>query len=183
VGEPRRKEMQAQAQKYWDTLSYEARLKEVIRSRNAKQVAWGGKFDKLTAEQIATQNEVPSGIRQEFELKACHQDCSDCHLEKDFQKSSDNNNLSAFSSVNENNDEEKKEDIVKKLVESKKQGIDKKEIERLRSELQKLNQQKEGITPAKNNNNELILGIVIIFSVFVLISGVILVSKNNKKKK
>jgi len=32
------KEVHAQAQKYWDTLSYENRIKEVIRSRNAKQV-------------------------------------------------------------------------------------------------------------------------------------------------
>ncbi|CAJ0851486.1 778_t:CDS:2 [Entrophospora sp. SA101] len=176
VGKPRLKEIRAQAQKYWEGLSYDERLREVIRSKDAKQVAWGGKFENLTAEQIATQNEVPSGIRKEFELKACHHDCSDCHLDKDFQKSSDNNNLSAFSSVSENNNEAKREEIAKKLVEAKTQGIDKKEIERLRSELQKLNQQKEGITPAKNNN-ELILGIVIIFSVFVLISGVILISQ------
>jgi len=30
--------MQVQAQKYWDALPYETRIKEVIRSRNARQV-------------------------------------------------------------------------------------------------------------------------------------------------
>jgi len=114
VGKPRRKEMQAQAQKYWDTLPYETRIKEVIRSRNARQVGgWGGKFENLTAEQIAVQNEAPRGIVQEFELRGCHQDCSDCHLEKDFKNSSNNNNLSCSSRGNNSyndNSEEKEHD-------------------------------------------------------------------------
>jgi len=106
--------MQAQAQKYWDTLPYETRIKEVIRSRNARQVGgWGGKFENLTAEQIAVQNEAPRGIVQEFELRGCHQDCSDCHLEKDFKNSNSNNNLSCSSHGNNSyndNSEEKEHD-------------------------------------------------------------------------
>ncbi|CAI2197491.1 5985_t:CDS:1, partial [Funneliformis geosporum] len=101
VGKPHRKEVRAQAQKYWEALSYEDRLKEVIRSRNAKQVGWGGKFQDLTAEQIAAQNEVPSGIRQEFELKDCHRDCQDCRLDRDFHNSTGNAiNLSTNENVN-----------------------------------------------------------------------------------
>ena len=114
VGKPRQKEMQVQAQKYWDALPYETRIKEVIRSRNARQVGgWGGKFENLTAEQIAVQNEAPRGIVQEFELRGCHQDCSDCHLEKDFKNSSSNNNLSCSSRGNNSyndNSEEKEHD-------------------------------------------------------------------------
>jgi hypothetical protein len=125
---------------------------------------------------------VPSGIRQEFELKACHQDCSDCHLDKDFQKSSDNNNLTAFSSVNENNDEAKKEEIVKKLVEAKRQGIDKKEIEMLQSKLRRLsnNQQREEIKPEKNHS--VLIWSVVIFSTSALVLGVILISKRKNKQ-
>jgi hypothetical protein len=47
----------------------------------------------------------------------------------------------------------KKEKLVKELIEAKRQGKPQEEIERLQSELQKLNnQQKEGVKPAKNNN-------------------------------
>src|SRR5581483_3548928 len=42
----------------------------------------------------------PRGIVQEFELKDCHRDCQNCHLEKDFKNSSSNNNLSCSSHGN-----------------------------------------------------------------------------------
>jgi len=38
---------------------------------------------------------VPNRIRREFELKDCHRDCADCHLDKDFKNSGGDNNLSS----------------------------------------------------------------------------------------
>jgi hypothetical protein len=55
---------------------------------------------------------VPSGIRQEFELKNAHHDCQDCHLDKDFNNSTGNdNNLSCSSHGNNshNDNSERKE--------------------------------------------------------------------------
>ena len=82
------------------------------------------------------------------------------------------------------NNSSKTEKLEKELIETKRQGKSQEEIESLQSELQKLNNQqpKEEVKPAKNNNG-LILGAVIIFSVSILFLGVILISKNNKKKK
>jgi hypothetical protein len=169
VGEPHLKEVRTQAQKYWDALSYETRLKEVIRSRNAKQVAWGGKFQDLTAEQIAAQNEVPSGIVQEFELKDCHHDCQDCHLEQDFKNSSRDDNLSCSS--DENNPENEIAEKKNQLQKLKKHGENLAEIAKLEQEIKELikNQPK---TSSTNENSTKSKNDIIIYT----ISGLLLVA-------
>jgi hypothetical protein len=162
VGEPRLKEVRAQAQKYWDTLPYETRLKEVIRSRNARQVGgWGGKFEDLTAEQIAVQDEVPRGIVQEFELKDCHRDCQNCHLEKDFKNSSSNDNLSCSShGNNSHNDNSEGKGRNDQSQENLKQG----------------NKNKLG-----NDHSGLIIGGIVIASFISLATVLAVRNKKNKK--
>ena len=53
---------------------------------------------------------MPSGIRQEFELKDCHRDCQDCYLDRDFQSSGRNNDLSCspLSEDSQNDSSDKK---------------------------------------------------------------------------
>jgi hypothetical protein len=131
---------------------------------------------------------VPSGIRQEFELKACHQDCSDCYLDKDFKNSSENNDLSFFlarSNSGNDNGIDEVERLTRELIEAKKQEKSQAEIKQLESNLQKLNiqQQKKETKPTKNN--DLLISGAIIFSAFALVLGLILIliGRNNKRKK
>jgi hypothetical protein len=130
---------------------------------------------------------VPSGIRQEFELKACHHDCPDCHLDKDFKNSSENNDLSFFlvrSNSGNDNGIDEVERLTRELIEAKKQGKSQAEIKQLESNLQKLNIQQQKKTKPTKNNDLLISG-AIIFSTFALVLGLILIliGRNNKRKK
>ena len=118
---------------------------------------------------------MPQGIVYEFELKDCHHDCQNCHLEQDFKNSGGNNN---FGLVSANSNKEK---LEKKLVEAKSQG-NKKEIERIQSELEKLSnhQQREETRPEKNNS--VLIWSVGIFSASALVLGVILIIKRKNKR-
>ncbi|CAG8645623.1 25447_t:CDS:10, partial [Gigaspora margarita] len=129
------------------TLTKEQKLAEVIRTGGVRMAEFYGK--NLTADQLADQKEAPRSIYEDFVHNQKCGTCGEepCHLEKK-SKSNSGHSLSVSSSDNET----KKEELEKKLVEAKRQGVDKKEIERLQSELQKLNnQQKEEVKPAKNN--------------------------------
>jgi len=105
---------------------------------------------------------VPSGIRQEFELKDCHRDCSDCHLDQDFKNSSGNNNLSC--SQDENNP---KTDNT---------GKGEKDFK---------NQQNQGYNSAKNSSGNNSVGVVIggVAAVSFIFLSTILVLKRKRGKK
>jgi len=160
VEKPRQAEIKAQAQKFWDTQPYETRLKEVIRSGS---VGWGKKFIGLTAEQIAAQDEVPRGIIYEFELKDCHRGCQDCHLDKDFQNSGCNNNLSVPSS-NDNN--------------SQNDNSDKNEPNRLSQES---SENQNGKNTPGGGYSGLIIGGIIVTSLISL-TAILLTKKRQKSK-
>jgi len=119
----------------------------------------------LNAEGIAAQGEVPYGIVYEFELKDCHRGCQDCHLDKDFQNSSRNNNLSAAS--NDNNEENKVD---------KGSGKDKNNSENRQSQ----NYNSVEKNPSGNNSTGgLVIGGVVIFSSIFLATALVL--KKRKK--
>jgi len=135
----------------------------------------------LTAEQLAEQEKVPRSIYEDF---VHNQKCSTCGEEPCHLEKKNKNNPGHSLSVSSGNNEARKKELEKKLIEAKRQGVSQEKIERLQSELQKLNnnqQQKKEINPAKNNNL-LILG-AIIFLVSALILGVILINKTAKSKK
>src|SRR5436305_10155377 len=109
---------------------------------------WYG--ENLTAEQLVEQEKVPRSIYEDF---VHSQKCGGCGEESCREEQKNKNNSHRPQLASSSSEELAKKGLEKQLSEAQKQD-DKKEIARLRLELEKLNnhQQAQESKPTKNDN-------------------------------